>query len=73
MSTLSVPLPVHLEEFVDQMVTRGYGTNKADVVRRALNRLAEEEAIKSVIQAEQEIREGKIVKGDLKKILKSLT
>lgn len=72
MSTLSVPLPVHLEEFIEQMVTRGYGTNKADVVRRALNRLAEEEAINNVIQAEQEIREDKIVKGDLKKILKSL-
>ena len=72
MPTLSVPLTAHLEEFVKSMVRRGQASNKADVLRRALTRYAEEEAILSVLQAEQEIKEGKAVKGDLKKILKSL-
>lgn len=73
MSTLSVPLTAQLEEFVQRMVRRGSAATKADVVRRALTRYAEEEAILSVLRSEQEIKEGKAIKGDLKKIMKSLS
>ncbi len=72
MSTLSVPLPVHMEEYIERMVRRGYASTKADLVRRAITRLMEEEAIQAVLQAEQEVREGKMVKGDLRKILKKM-
>ena len=65
MSTISVPIPSFLEEFIKQMVESGHAANKADLVRRALIRYREDEAINSVLRAEQEIREGKILEGDL--------
>ena len=65
MSTISVPIPSFLEEFIRQMVKRGHAANKADLVRKALIRYREDEAVNSVLRAEQEIREGKILEGDL--------
>jgi len=73
MSTLSVPMNPKLEEIVNSLVKKGYGANKADVVRKAVILLAEEEAIATVLKSEQEIKEGKILKGDLKKLLKKLS
>jgi putative addiction module CopG family antidote len=72
MSTLSVPLSSELESFVNNMVQSGVASNKADVVRRALTRMAEEEAINVVLRAQQEIREGKGIEGDIRKILAKL-
>lgn len=70
MSTLSVPLPAFLEEFIEKMVDSGYAANKADVVRKALIKLREDEAVNSVLQAEQEGREGKNLEGDLDELAK---
>ena len=72
MPTLSVPLTATLGDFVDVMVKRGFAPNKAAVVRRALVRLAEEEAIAAVLKAEQEISEGKVLRGDPRKLMKIL-
>ena len=70
MSTISVPLPSFLEDFIKQMIDSGYAANKADVVRKALIKLREDEAVNSVLRAEQEIAEGKILDGDLDKLSK---
>ena len=70
MSTLSVPLPPNLEEFVKNQVKQGHAANKAEVVRKALKLLCEEEAIRVVLESEREISEGKILRGDLRKLLK---
>ena len=72
MTTLSVPLPAHLEEIVNSFVKSGFASNKAEVMRKALTRLAEEEAIKDVLEAEQEVKEGKIFRGDIRDILKAI-
>lgn len=72
MSTISVPLPPHLELFIDNQVKNGYASNKADVVRRALTKLSEDEAVRAVIEASQEVKDGKILRGDLRKILKEI-
>ena len=72
MATLSVPVSAKLEEFIGQMISQGRAANKVDVVRKALDLLAEEEAVASVLKAEQEIREGKILRGDLRKLMKKL-
>ena len=72
MTTLSIPLPQILEDFVDSQVKKGYAPNKAEVVRKALRLLAQEEAVAAVLKAEQEVREGKILRGDLKKLMKRL-
>jgi len=70
MSTLSVPIPSSLEEFIKYMVDSGYAANKADVVRKALIQLKEEEAVNLVLRAQQEGREGKNLKGDLDELAK---
>ncbi|MFA4845031.1 MAG: hypothetical protein WC654_00530 [Patescibacteria group bacterium] len=72
MSTLSVPLPHTLELFIDTMVKRGSASTKAEVVRQALSRYAEEEAVESVLRAQQEFKDGKEVRGNLRDILKQL-
>ncbi|TSC80761.1 MAG: hypothetical protein G01um101429_70 [Parcubacteria group bacterium Gr01-1014_29] len=72
MTTLSVPVPPKLEELVNSLVKRGYGANKADVVRKALELLAEEEAIKTVREAQQEVRDGKVLKGDIRRLIKNM-
>lgn len=73
MSILSVPVSPKLEELVNSLVKSGYGANKADVVRKALNLLAEEEAIRAVREAQQELRDGKALRGDLKNLIKRIT
>ena len=72
MSTVSVPLTPKLEEAVINLVKVGYGSSKADIIRKAIARLTEEEAVFSVLRAQQEIREGKGVRGDLREILKKM-
>lgn len=68
MSTLSVPLNKDLEEIVISMVKSGFAHNKAEVVRKALIRLAEEEAINEVLRAEKE----PILRGDLRELMKKI-
>lgn len=72
MSTLSVPLSAQQESFVERLVKEHKASNKAEVIRRALRLLAEEEAVAAVLKAEQEIREGKILKGDLRKLARKI-
>lgn len=72
MSTLSIPLSPALDEYVTNAVRRGDAASKADLVRRAIAKLAEAQAIADVLQAERELAEGKILRGDLRKLAKSL-
>ncbi|MEK9131438.1 MAG: type II toxin-antitoxin system ParD family antitoxin [Patescibacteria group bacterium] len=72
MSTLSVPLPPDLEKFVISKVKDGYAANKAEVVRRALKRLSEEEAIAAILQSSQEIKDGKILRGDIRDLMRRI-
>ena len=72
MSTLSIPLNNDLLAFVDRMVKSGKAENKAMVVRQALKLLAEEEAVGAVLLAEQELAEGKILRGNPRDLMKKL-
>lgn len=72
MTTLSVPLPAHLEELVKKLAKQR-GSNKAAIVREALELLAEEEAIAVVLKAEQELAEGKLLWGDLRTLVKKIS
>lgn len=68
MSTLSVPLSPHLEEFITEQVKKGLASNKAEVVRKALKLLEEEEAVMAVLKAEKE----PTIRGDLRKLIKKI-
>ena len=68
MSTLSVPLNKNLEEIVNSFVKKGFAPNKAEVMRKALIFLAEEEAVQDVLRAEKE----PILRGDLRELIKKI-
>ena len=70
MTTLSIPVSGELEEFIERMIEEGRGANKADVVRRALKRYEEDEALESILQSEREIAQGKGLRGDLRELAK---
>lgn len=68
MSTLSVPLTPKLEEFINSQVKSGRAANKADVVRRALVAMSEEEAVEAVLRAERE----PTLKGNIRNLMKKI-
>ena len=72
MSTISVPLTSKLEIALDNLIKDGYADNKAEVMRRALTRLSEDEAVNAVLRAQKEISLGKGLRGDLRTLAKQL-
>mgnify|MGYP001581480458 CR=1 FL=1 len=72
MTTISVPIPANQVRFIDRMVKQGVGSNKADVVRRALAKFEEDQAVEAVMQSMRELRQGKVLRGDLRKLLRDL-
>ncbi len=72
MTVLSVPLSGELEKAVQHLVELGYANNKAEVARKAILRAEEEMAVSTVLESEQCIKEGKILKGNPREILKKL-
>ncbi len=69
MATISVPLSKEHQESLDQLVKSGVASNRAAVMRKALERLAEDEAIEDVLRAEREVTQGKVLKGDTRTLL----
>lgn len=68
MSTLSVPLTPQLEEDIKELVKKGFAPTKAEVVRRAIIRLTEEEAVEEVFRAQRE----PMLRGDLRELMKKI-
>ena len=66
MSTISVPLTSPLEEKLNNLISSGYASNKAEAMRKALIRASEEEVIEAVLQAEREVP----LRGDLRDLMK---
>ena len=52
------------------MVSDGRAANKADVVRKALRQLSEDELVERVLRAQREYSVGKGMKGDLRELMK---
>lgn len=70
MSMLSVPLTPALEETIERLVKDGIAANKADLARKAIEYFAEQQAIEDVLRAERELKEGKLLRGDLDELAK---
>ncbi len=68
MTTISVPLPHQMAKELNNLVKNGVGSNKADVVRRAIARFLEEEAVLAVLRAEHEPS----LRGDLRTLAKKI-
>ncbi len=70
MTTISVPLNPKAEKDLNELVEIT-GANRVAVIRKAIELYREDEAVNAVLKAEQEIKEGKILRGDLKSLLLS--
>mgnify|MGYP001565059505 CR=1 FL=1 len=68
MATISVPLSKEHHEKLDALIRSGVGSSRAAVMRKALEKLAEDEAVEAVLRAERE----PTLKGDLRKLLKKV-
>ncbi len=68
MSTISVPLSKEHQEKLDHLVGAGIASTSAGVMRKALERLAEDAAVEAVLRAERE----PTLRGDLDDLLKSI-
>ena len=68
MSTISVPLPSPLIRALDHL-TKETGASRAAVMRKALERYSEEQAINAVILAERE----PTLRGELDDLLTKIT
>lgn len=72
MSLLSVPLTPKLENMINELIKDGVAANKADLARKAIEKLAEDHAVQVVLDAEKELSEGKGLSGDLDELAKKL-
>ena len=70
MTTISVPIPENLVDFINQMIATGEAETKAEVIRQALRKYAEDEAFASVLKSRQEIKGGKVLEGNLVDLVK---
>lgn len=70
MTTISIPITSELNEFIDEQVRLGKASSKAELIRRAITKFKEEEFIKDILEAQQEIKDGKGLTGDLDELAK---
>jgi len=70
MTTISVPLNPKVEKELNELVEIT-GANRVAVIRKAIELYREDEAVNAVLKAEQEIKDGKILRGDMKSLLLS--
>ncbi|MEK7185262.1 MAG: hypothetical protein AAB726_01440 [Patescibacteria group bacterium] len=68
MTTISIPINNNLNEYIDEQVRLGNASSKAELIRRAIIKFKNDEFVSSILEAEQEIKDGKILTGDLDKL-----
>lgn len=64
MTTISVPITANLEEGLNNLILNGKGSNKAELVRRAISKMIEDEAVETVLKAMEE----PTLRGDLREL-----
>ncbi len=69
MSTISVPLNARQEGLLEGLISSGVASNKAEVMRKALEKYAEDEAVRVVLEAS---RSGVFLKGDIDELAAQL-
>lgn len=68
MSTISVPLSKEEQAQLDNLVESGVAPNRAAVMRKALDKLAEIEAVEAVLRAQRE----PTLKGDIRTLMRKI-
>ncbi|MEK7118126.1 MAG: hypothetical protein AAB869_00790 [Patescibacteria group bacterium] len=73
MTTISVPISREQGVFIDRLVKSGRAANKAHAVRLAIDSLEENELEDSFARALLESRQGKVLYGDPRKLIKKFS
>lgn len=68
MTTITVPLNEELCRLMEDLLKRGIGANKADLIRQALRKFGEDQAVADVLEAHAQPR----LKGSLRDLARSL-
>ncbi len=68
MTTISVPITAEQEKFIREYIKEGKAENKAQVVRRAIAKLREDEAVQAVLHAQKE----PMLRGDIRELMKKI-
>jgi Arc/MetJ-type ribon-helix-helix transcriptional regulator len=66
MSTLSVPLSGDTLKQIEALIQQGVASNKADLVRKAIDKYIENQVVESILKASKEPR----LSGDLDELAK---
>lgn len=72
MITISVPITPIQEKFIKSLVRSGRAANKAHAVRLGIDALAENDMFSSLQRSLQEARDGKVLYGDPRELVKKL-
>lgn len=72
MGILSVSLTPELEKFIEDEIAAGEFESKGQLVKKALKKFEEELVIARILKASAEAKEGKVLRGDLKELLKKI-
>lgn len=70
MTTISVPINKEQQLFIERLIKSGKAANKAHAVRLAIDALSENELEDSFACALLESRQGKVLYGDPRKLIK---
>lgn len=70
MTTISIPITAELNDFIDEQVRIGNASSKAELIRRAIIKFKQDEFIKSIKEAQQDVKEGRVFSGDLDELAK---
>jgi len=54
MTTISVPLPAELLRQIEWLIAEGIASNKADAVRKAVKKYAEDQVVERILRARGE-------------------
>lgn len=72
MAVVTIPLDSDLIEFIEEEIREGNAETKTQVIRQAIRRLREERAFTRLREAESDIREGRLLQGDLRALIDKL-
>ncbi len=68
MGVITIPVTEAQNKFITGMVKSGKAANKAHAVRMAIDNMAHEQALEMIRLGMEEVRAGKTLKGDLRKL-----
>ena len=70
MTTISVPMPKDLLQFVDSIILSGQAENRAQAIRKSIRKMREHIEVREIFEASRQVKDGLMYTGDLKEIMK---